>query len=50
MSGVEKVVIGGLVVYMRLGERGVRLKVESDGGESDEVSELLRGVCGKPKL
>ena len=50
MYGVEKVVVGGVVVYVRVGECGVRLKVEWNGGESDEVSELLGGVCGKAKL
>ena len=44
MSGVEKVLGAGVVVYVRVGEHGVRLEVEWDGGESDEVSELCGGA------
>ena len=50
VSGVKKVVVGGVVVYVRVGERGMRLEVERNVGEGDEVSESLGGVCRKPKL
>ena len=47
---VKEVVSGGCLVYIRVGDNGMRLEVLGNVGEADEVSEPLREITGKSEL